>query len=81
MVEVGNQACQISRFRPEITGFLHCRLSGFDVQFTGEIENKTADIFFLQIEYLIVYSNQISIDRKASHHHRCQIDKLVKTTP
>ena len=36
---------------------LHCRLSGFDVYFTGEIENLLT--FFFQIEYFINYGNQI----------------------
>ena len=31
---------------------LHCRLSGFDVNFTGEIENLLA--FFFQIEYFMI---------------------------
>ena len=38
---------------------LHCRLSGFDIYFTGEIENLLA--FFFQIEYFSIYGNQISI--------------------
>ena len=38
---------------------LHCRLFGFDVYFTREIENLLA--FFFQIEYSIIYGNQISI--------------------
>ena len=38
---------------------LHCRLSGFDVHFTGEIENLLA--FLFQIDYFIFYGNQISI--------------------
>ena len=38
---------------------LHCRLSGFDVYFTGEIENLQA--FFFQIEYFMIYGNQVSI--------------------
>ena len=59
----------------------HCRLSGFDVYFTGEIENLLA--FLFQIEYFMIYGNQISIrdcrslisiDRTASHRHRCQTD-------
>ena len=37
---------------------LHCRLSGFDVHFTGEIENL---LDFFQIDYFIIYGNQISI--------------------
>ena len=60
---------------------LHCRLSGFEVHFTGEIENLLA--FFFQMDYFIIYGNQISIrycsslisiDRAASHCHRCQTD-------
>ena len=60
---------------------LHCRLSGFDVYFTSEIENLLA--FFFQIEYFMIYSNQlsirdcryyISIYRTVSHRHRCQTD-------
>ena len=38
---------------------LHCRLTGFEVHFTGEIENLLA--FFFQIDYFIIYGNQISI--------------------
>ena len=38
---------------------LHCWLSGFDVYFTGEIENLLA--FYFQIEYFMIYGNQISI--------------------
>ena len=38
---------------------LHCRLSGFEVHFTGEIENLLA--FFFQIDYFIIYGNHISI--------------------
>ena len=38
---------------------LHCRLSGFEVHFTGEIESLLA--FFFQIDYFIIYGNQISI--------------------
>ena len=38
---------------------LHCRLTGFEVHFTGEIEILLA--FFFQIDYFIIYGNQISI--------------------
>ena len=38
---------------------LHYRLSGFEVHFTGEIENLLS--FFFQIDYFIIYGNQISL--------------------
>ena len=47
-------------FGPRLLAFsLHCRLSGFDIHFTGEIENLLA--FFYQVDYFIIYCNQISI--------------------
>ena len=39
---------------------LHCRLSGFDVHFTSEIENPL-DFFFSDCFFFIAYGNQISI--------------------
>ena len=54
------QACQISGFRPEmdlgrrLPAFsLHCRLSGFDVHFTGEIENLLAFFFSDRLFYYL----------------------------
>ena len=38
---------------------MHCRLSGFGVYFTGEIENLVA--FFFKIAYFIIYGNQTLI--------------------
>ena len=68
-LQIWTLKCSLKSFRPAISPdlgrrlsafSLHCRLTGFEVHFTGEIENLLAFVLF-QIDYFIIYGNQISI--------------------